>query len=78
MMMRLIPNEMASEISSINALYSEILFVDLPIQIPWKITNSSFGAKMAHAAEDILCVLGLAPSAYPTNGSKDSDICDEM
>ena len=78
MMIWLIPNEMESKRSSINALYSAILFVDLPIQIPWKLTNSSFKAKMAHVAEDRFYVLRLAPSAYPTKGSKDSDISDEI
>ena len=78
MMIWLIENEMASERSSINVLYSMILFVNLPIQIPRQLTNSSFGVKMAHAAEDRFCVLRLAPSAYPTNGSEDSDIYDEM
>ena len=78
MIMWLIPNEISSVISSINALYSVIFFVDLLIQIPWKITNLSFGAKMDHVAEDRFYVLWLAPSAYPTNGFKDLHICDEM
>ena len=78
MIMRLIPNEMASERSSIKVLYSTIFFIDLPIQIPWKLTNSPFEGKMAHATEDRFCVLRLPPSAYPTNGSKDSAICDEI
>ena len=79
MIMRLIPNEMASKMSeSINALYLVIFFVDIPIQIPLKLTNFPFGEKMAHAIEDRFCIILLAPSAYPTNGSEDSDICDEM
>ena len=78
MIIWLIPNEMASERIYINALYSTILFDDLPIQIPQKVTNMPFRVKMAHVAEDRFCLLRLAPSAYPKNGSEDSVICDEM
>lgn len=66
---------MASEISSINALYSMMLFVDQPILIPLKLTNSPLGAKMAYAVEDRFHVLRLALSAYATNDSENSNIC---
>jgi len=32
---------------------------------------------MAQVAEDRFCILRLAVSAYPTNGSKNSDICNK-
>ena len=57
MMIQRVPSEMASESSSINVLYSVILFVNRPIYIPLKLTNSLLGVKMAHAAEDKLWVL---------------------
>jgi len=71
------PREMASERSSINVIYSTILFVDRPIHIPLTLTNSTLGAKMAHATKDRFCVLQLASLAYPTNGSKNFDICNK-
>jgi len=71
------PCEMASERSSINALYSAMLFVDRPIHIPLKLTNSPLGAKMAQAVEDRFRVLRLAPLAYPMNVSKKSNICNK-
>ena len=72
-----IPCEITLERSSINALYPMMFVIDRPIHIPLKLTNSPLGAKMAQAAEDRLCILRLAPLAYPTNGSKNSDICNK-
>ena len=69
---------MASERSSINALYSAMLFIDQPIHTPLKLTNSSLGSKMAQAAEDRFHELQIAPSAYPTNDSNRSDICNNV
>jgi len=57
MMIRCMLSEMASKRSSINTLYLAILFFDHLIHIPLKLTNSSLGVKMAHAAEDKFCVL---------------------
>ena len=68
---------MASERSSINALYLAMLFVDQPIHTPLKLTNSPLGSKMAHAAEDRFHELGLAPSTYLTNNSNRFDICNK-
>ena len=76
-MSRHMPCEMALERSSINVLYSEIFFFDQPIHIPLQLTNLLLGANMAQAVEDKFCVLQLAPSAYPTNGSENFDICNK-
>ena len=54
-----------------------MLFIDPRIHTPLKLSNSLLGAKMAQAIEDRFCVLRLAPSAYPTNGSIKSDICNK-
>ena len=71
------PCVMASERSSINALYSAMLFVDRPIHTPLKLTNSPLGSKMAQAVEDKFRELRHAPSAYPTKDSNRFDICDK-
>ena len=76
-MSQYMPFEIASETGSIKILYSAMLFIDRPIHIPLKFSNSPLGAKMAQAVEDRFCVLQLVPSTYPTNGSKNSNICNK-
>ena len=74
---RHMPCVMASERSSINALYSVIFFIDRPIHTPLKLTNSSLGSNMAQAVEDRFCELRLSPLAYPTNDSNRFDISNK-
>ena len=71
------PCAMESESSSINALYSVMLFVDLPIHTPLKLTKSSLRSKMAQVAKDRFHELRLALSAYPTHDSDGFDICNK-